>query len=359
MLRRQALQEDVGAHVAVGDGEAEHGHGQQREDELFAGGEGQQPGATGQGAGHDAVHQSRQGIAVGEERGAQQRAQPGRAPEPAEGARVTGEDVLGEYRQQHRVAGGGEVDHQHAGHHQADRRAAGDVAQAFAEHIAGGALGPWRGGHADHQQAGGQAQVGQGVEGEAGSLVGEAQQQAGQRRADEARAVEQHGVQRQGVGQVFLAADELAEQGLAQGRIEGVEHAEQGGHGDDQRRADQTGGGEQGQADGLQTEQPLDANQQAALVVAIDPGAGQRAHQQLRQQRGEGGDAQQRRRAGEAIDQPGQGDLLQPTAQGGDGLAGEVEAEVAVAQGADGGGPGAGFGHRDGYGQGGEIILIY
>ncbi|MNN74591.1 hypothetical protein D3C81_1908040 [compost metagenome] len=86
--------------------------------------------------------------------------------------------------------------------------------------------------------------------------------------------------------------------------------------------------------------------------MAVDPGAGQRPHQQLRQQRGKGGGAEQRGRAGKAVDQPGQGDLLQPTAQGGDGLAGEVQAEVAVAQGADGAWPGAGIGHSGEYGKG-------
>ncbi|MCY1310565.1 hypothetical protein D9M70_607660 [compost metagenome] len=76
--------------------------------------------------------------------------------------------------------------------------------------------------------------------------------------------------------------------------------------------------------------------------MPVDPGTGQRPHQQLRQQGREGGHAQQRGRTGQAVDQPGQGDLLQPTAQGGNGLAGKIEPEVAVAQGADGGGPGAG-----------------
>ena len=73
--------------------------------------------------------------------------------------------------------------------------------------------------------------------------------------------------------------------------------------------------------------------------MAIDPGSGERADQQLRQQRGEGGQPEQGDRVGQPVDQPGQGDLLHPGAQRGNGVAAEVQAEIAMMQGTQGVGP--------------------
>jgi hypothetical protein len=129
--------------------------------------------------------------------------------------------------------------------------------------------------------------------------------------------VEQHGIQSQGVRKVVAVVDQNGNQRQAQRRVEGVEHAKYQGHQNDQDRPDQFEPGQGRQHAGLKEEQHLGQHQQAAPVVPVDPGAGQRPHHQDRRQRGEGGDPQQGCRTGQAIHQPGQRDLLDPRAEDG------------------------------------------
>ena len=284
---------------------------------------------------------------VGQEHRAQEGAAARRTPDHPQGAGVAAEDVPGEHRQQHRVGRRGEVDHRQGEDQGAHRPGVAHVGHPLLEYLAHRAAGPRGRAALDAQQADHEGHEGQTVDRKAQGLGGEPEQQARQRRPDEAAGVEEHGVEGQGVGKVLDAPDEAVDERLAQGRVEAVEDAQGEGHGDDQAGADQARPGEDGEHEGLQRQQRLHADEPLLLVLAVDPRPGQRPHHELRDERAEGRHPQERRRAGEPIDQPRKGHLLDPRAQDGHRLPGKIEAEVAVGERPQGGRQArGGRGHR-------------
>jgi hypothetical protein len=148
------------------------------------------------------------------------------------------------------------------------------------------------------------------------------------------RPILKHGVKRQGVGQVFAPPHEAVDQGLAQRRVEAVQNTQGQRHADQKAGVDPFRPGQHGQRETLQGEQALDADQPFLLVLLVDPGPGERPDKQLRNERAKCRDAEQGGRTSQPIDQPGQCDLLDPRADDRDGLAEEIEAKIAMPQGA-------------------------
>ena len=94
--------------------------------------------------------------------------------------------------------------------------------------------------------------------------------------------------------------------------------------------------GENGKREGLQHCQDLRYEQNLAAIEAIHPHSGDGREKEGGDLSREADDAEQERRAGEAIDEPASGEARHPCAHQGDGLSGEVEAEISVAQRAPG-----------------------
>ncbi len=183
------------------------------------------------------------------------------------------------------------------------------------------------------QQATEQRQEAQGGrEQETGCFTGQGNQAARQGRTEETRRIDEHGIKRQGVRQVRRVVDKTADQRLAQRCLQGIEHAQQQRHHGDERAIDPSLVGCQRQHQRLHHQHALHGDQQPALVMAVDPGTGKRADQQLGSQRKKGDQAQQDSRPRQVIGQPGQGDLLHPFAQGRDTLANEVDLEIAISK---------------------------
>ncbi len=90
--------------------------------------------------------------------------------------------------------------------------------------------------------------------------------------------------------------------------------------------------GERGESERLDGGGGLRGYEKLAAIEALDPDAGERAEEERDDLSGEADDAKQKRRVGEAIDEPACGEARHPGADHGDALAEEEELEVAVAQ---------------------------
>ena len=197
--------------------------------------------------------------------------------------------------------------------------------------------GGFEGRHAHHQQAGDHGDVAGAVGEEAPALADDGYQQAGNGRTDNARRVEHGRVQRDGVHEVGLA-DHLHDEGLARGDVEGVDHAEQRGKHEDVPDLDGVGEGQSREDEGQQHGGGLGGDDHAPAAVTIGDDAGDGGEQKERNLPGESDAAQQHQRPGDAVDQPGLREVLHPGAAQRNELAREKELEVAVLQGAQGGG---------------------
>jgi hypothetical protein len=98
-----------------------------------------------------------------------------------------------------------------------------------------------------------------------------------------------------------------------------------------------------------------------AAIEAVHPNSGDRREEEGGDLPGEADDAEQKRRAGEAIDEPAGGEARHPCARQGNALLAEVGAEISVAQRAPGVRDAGVFGRRriGGTGLGAHGILFW
>src|SRR5208282_3842221 len=205
--------------------------------------------------------------------GGDERADSGGAHEQAEGVRASVEGLAGEDGQQHGVGHAKEADH---GEQQdgADGDRSGDVGEAFGElapKIFLFAAAGRGGGDVHEQKADDDGSVADAVDGEAPGSAEAGDDQASDGGAKQAGAVEHRGVEGNGVGDDGAVLDHFDEEGLAGGRVEGVDDALQDAEQGDVPDGDVSAEGEDGQGEGLQHRKNLGPDQGAVTAPAIDP----------------------------------------------------------------------------------------
>src|SRR2546422_3916792 len=176
-------------------------------------------------------------------------------------------------------------------------------------------------------------QIAHHIQAEAPALAERRDERAADERADEARAVHHHGIERDGVGQVAFAADQLEQDRLARAGIECVHDAEDQVSGDEMPGRGDAERYDEEHRSRLRGGNPVGRHQYPAPVQPVDENPGQRGEDEKRDLQGECRKAQKERRARQVVHQPAGGDHLQPAADLRDALADEEQAEVAEAQG--------------------------
>src|ERR1035441_6024219 len=127
-------------------------------------------------------------------------------------------------------------------------------------------------------------------------------------------------------------------EGLARGDVEGIDQPEQRREHEDVPDLHGVGEGQSREDESQQHGGGLRGDDHAPPAVAIGDDAGDGGEQKERNLPGESDAAQQHQRAGDAVDQPGLRQVLHPGAAQRNELAREKELEVAIPQGAQGGG---------------------
>ena len=161
------------------------------------------------------------------------RSAPGSAEghEPALGAGVAVEDFGGEDGHEDEGGGADEADEAEQEEDVADGFEIGGIFHAFfhfdQDMAVFGGLGFFDDAH--HEQGDDDGDVADAVEGEAPAFADPGDQHAGDGGAEEAGEVEHAGVEGDGVGEIFAFFDELHDEGLAGGDVEGVDEALEGG----------------------------------------------------------------------------------------------------------------------------------
>ena len=184
-----------------------------------------------------------------------------------------------------------------------------------------------------HQQGGDDEEEADGVYGEADALVRDGDNYAGDGWAYEACAVEHHRIHRDGIAEVFLVFHQGNDEGLARGHIEGVDKAEKDGEKNYVRDVDVACEKQDCQEQCLEHRKGLGGDEDAVAVPAVGHNACNGRDKEGRNLGCETDHPKEELRAGEAIYQPGQGDLLSPGANKGYNLAREEKAIVSVSQG--------------------------
>ena len=289
--------------------------------------------------GQDDPAEAADAAARGQEQRAGQGAHAERRHEQAEGVRAAVEDVGGEDRHEHGEGHAHHADDADEEQQRADRREAEGVAQAvpqLAQH--GPSLAASRRPRLDpHRGEGGDDRdVAEAVQQEHDSLADEGDHEPGHRRARQPRGVEDRRVEGDRVGQIVAPPHHLDEERLARGDVDAVDEAEE--HAEDEDVGD---GGPAREHEGRQHQrldhgQDLGADHDAAAVGAVGPYAGQRREKQARELAREAHQTEEERRAGHAIDEPAERHLLHPRTGQRDHLATQEQAEIPVAEGADG-----------------------
>jgi hypothetical protein len=88
--------------------------------------------------------------------------------------------------------------------------------------------------------------------------------------------------------------------------------------------------GERGEREGLQHRERLRDEQNIATIQPVYPDSRERREKKCGNLSREADDSEQEGRAGEAIDKPAGGQARHPCAHQGNGLSGEVQAEISV-----------------------------
>ena len=184
-----------------------------------------------------------------------------------------------------------------------------------------------------HQQGGDDEEEADGVNGETDALVRDGDDYASDGWADEACAIEHHRIHGDGIAEVFLVFHQGNYEGLARGHIEGVDKAEKDGEKNNVRDADVSCEEQDCQEQGLEHRKGLGGEDDAVAVPAVGHNAREGREKEGGNLGCETDHAKEEVRAGEAIYQPGQGDLLSPGANKGENLACEEKAIVPVSQG--------------------------
>jgi hypothetical protein len=340
----ERLDDGVAGGEALHHAEAHDEHEEERKREGV--GEAKKDEADAEHDGGDLDHrrEAANGLAQGEREGGDESAYAGGSHEIAEGVRAAVQDLRGEDRHEHHEGHSHEAEQREEGEDGADGTEVDDVGPALLqlfEHGGGGAFeGRW--GEAHHEQGEHDGDVAEAVDGEAVAFAHGCDDDACDGGADEAGHIDDGGVEGDGVGEVLfvrlacVGGDHLDEEGLAAGHVEGVDETLEGTEGDDLVDGDDLGEGKPGHRERLDTREDLGPDEQLAAVDAVDEDTGEGCEEEGWNLSGEADQSEEKRGAGEAVDEPTGGDARHPGADKRDALAGEEEAEVTVAKGAPG-----------------------
>ena len=334
----EGLDDGVAGGETLHHSEADDEHKDERQGEDV--GETEEDKAAAEHDGGDLDHggEAADGFAHGQRDGRDERANARGSHEIAEGVWAAVEDLRGEDGHEHHEGHTHEAEQSEEEKDGADGVKVGDVGPAFLEldeHGGGGAA-DGGGGDVHHEERDDDGDVAEAVDGEAVALADGCDDDAGDGGADEASHVDHGGVEGDGVREVAFVFDHLDEEGLAAGHVEGVDEALQGTEGDDLVDGDDLCEGERGHGKGLNAGEDLGPDEELAAVHAVDDDAGEGREEEGGDLAGEADGAEEKRGAGETVDEPAGGDAGHPGADEGDALAGEEEAEVAMAQGSPG-----------------------
>jgi hypothetical protein len=178
-----------------------------------------------------------------------------------------------------------------------------------------------------------------------GSYVETYDDEAGECRANEARGVEDDAVDRDGGGKLG-ARDEARDQGEARRLVEADHHALDEHEGDQDLDRDQAAPGECEQGEGLQHDERLRDLDHPEPVGAVGEHAAEGADDHRGEEVGEGDQPEHRAGMAELPCEPADADALHPGADQRGPVAGDVDAEIAVPQGARDRVPARGQPHR-------------
>ena len=184
---------------------------------------------------------------------------------------------------------------------------------------------------ANQYESGDHADVAETIRQEAPALTHERDDGAGDRGPDEPCAVDHGRVERDGVRQI-AALDELDDERLAGGDVEGVGDAEQRRKREDVPDADDAAKRECGEPERQHHHRALRRDENAAPVQPIGQDTAKRGEQEHRNLAREADEPEQQRRSRQAIDEPGLRDHLHPRADERDELPGDEEPVVAGPQ---------------------------
>ncbi len=249
------------------------------------------------------------------------------------------QDLVGEDRHQHRVGHTGHAQDSQHDQQVVNGRAGYDESESF-DHVRQGRCGLLHrfARFQPHQkQPGDHRDVAHAVHEKTPAFADDGHQDAGHGRADDARGVEHRGVQGDGVDQVF-APHHLHKKCLPRGDIESVYHPQQRRQNEDVPDPHGAGDGEGRQNERQQHGGGLRADYHPLAAEAIRHDTAQRSDQEHGDLPAEAYQAQQHRRPGEPVDQPGLGDVLHPRAGERDQLAAEEQLEIAITERAQRGG---------------------
>ncbi len=240
----------------------------------------------------------------------------------------------GEHRHQHGVRIAHQADQRKEQKNGADRAKCAHVVPPFAhllEHA--GPVGAAIKRLDAHQQQGcDHGEVADAVDQETPALADRADHQAGDGRPDQPRTVGHRGIDRDGVTEVVAIVDHLDQEGLPPRHVERIDHPLQRGERDDFPQRDDMCQRERRQGERLDGAGGLRPHQQLAAIEALHPHARKRPQRKRNDLSREAYDAQQQRRMGQVIDQPGRRQPRHPGADHRDALTEEEELEVAVPQ---------------------------
>ena len=185
-------------------------------------------------------------------------------------------------------------------------------------------------------ERGDDGEVADAVNEEAVAFAGNCDHHAGERRTDQARHIDHGRIQRDGVTQILFIFDHFHEERLAAGHVKRIDRALQSAKPDDFVNGDAVAQGECGEREGLQHRERLRDEQNIAAIQAVHPDSGEGREKKCGDLSREADDAQQERRAGEAIDEPAGREARHPRAHQRNALSTEVQAKISVAQRAPG-----------------------
>jgi hypothetical protein len=156
------------------------------------------------------------------------------------------------------------------------------------------------------------------------------------RGADQAGGVDHGRIQRDGVPQVLgVPLDHVHDEGLADRHVERVNGAQQDAEDNDRPDADRVGEDQDGEGQSLNQGKRLGQEEHLVPVPAVGEDAGERGDHEHRQLPRETDDPEHQGGVGQSVNQPSQGDHLEPGPDEREALPADEQPEVPVLQGAE------------------------